>query len=503
MDTSVGADQQRRWVGFAGLAQTVTERLMLEGSDAANKRASLHPPATVLATSRHVHGGECAGVDPTIEDRPSAFVRTAWDKSAADHIRKMMWDVREAGGAASKLMHHLDMAHSYISASKAARSEQPDENWQAYHKIIAADLPNTDWQICEGCDEDEDGMGEKIARDELGAKLANNCSVVGLCCKGLLDKWNEVAAPEVEWRERGEAMREVLRVIVRSWREMTDGVRANAASAAHRMERAKEGSGEYVLAKRLRIIDIDRTTELWNKPEALWVRFLFKWIRLVKARVLRKAKESSEPFRSTHAAWKLRNLSLNVAWEERTANGMSEEVEARDERAYTREGKGQERWHGAQAKRRKERTSVDVVSGGGDEMAEAAEGGGRSEPEEEEIEMGGARSGSGDNNDGGGPFPFSFTQSVVHADGGSDGESGSAHNNGDDEGHNNKRKRSSGADQTSEVGDSEDIRPAQTRRLDSMLALRPMTRADFLLHVDDRNSQTTRLDHARRARGDG
>ena len=483
MDTSVGADQQRRWVGFAGLAQTVTERLMLEGSDAANKRASSHPPATVLATSRHVHGGECAGVDPTIEDRPSAFVRTAWDKSAADHIRKMMCDVREAGGAASKLMHHLDMAHSYISASQAERSAQPDENWQAYHKVIAADLPNTDWQICEGCDEDEDGMGEKIARDELGAKLANNCSVVGLCCRGLLDKWNEVAAPEVEWRERSEAMREVLRVIVRSWREMTDGVRANAASAAHRMERAKEGSGEYVLAKRLRIIDVGRTTELWNKPEALWVRFLFKWIRLVKARELRRAKEGSEPFRSTHAAWKSRNLSLSVAWEERTANGVSEEVGARDARAYTREGEGQERWHGAQAKRRKERASVDVVNS-------------------DDAEVGGASGGSGDNNDGSGPLSFSFPQSVVHADGGGGADaSDAAHNNEAGGG------RVEVCTETSQLeGDTTDGQGgglARTRRLDTVLALRPVARSAFLVHVDDRDSQTTRRDHARRARGDG
>ena len=216
-----------------------------------------------------------------------------------------------------------------------------------------------------------------------------------------------------------------------------------------------------------------------NKPEALWVRFLFKWIRLVKARELRRAKESSEPFRSTHAAWKSRNLSLNVAWEERTANGMSEEVEARDERAYTREGKGQERWHGAQAKRGKERAGVDVVNS-------------------DDAEMGGASGGSGDNNDGGDPLSFSFTKSVVHADGGGSDASAAQANNDDasDDGH-----LEVGAE-TSKVDDGAGGL-ARTRRLDTVLALRPIARSAFLVHVDDRDSQTTRRDHARRARGDG
>ena len=44
---------------------------------------------------------------------------------------------------------------------------------------------------------------------------------------------------------------------------------------------------------------------------------------------------------------------------------------------------------------------------------------------------------------------------------------------------------------------------APTRRLDTVLALRPIARSAFLVHVDDRDSQTTRRDHARRARGDG
>ena len=84
---------------------------------------------------------------------------------------------------------------------------------------------------------------------------------------------------------------------------------------------------------------------------------------------------------------------------------MSEEVEARDERAYTREGKGQERWHGAQAKRGKERASVDVVNS-------------------DDAEVGGASGGSGDNKDGSGPHSYSLPQSDVHADGGGGGEAG-------------------------------------------------------------------------------
>ena len=112
----------------------------------------------------------------------------------------------------------------------------------------------------------------------------------------------------------------------------------------------------------------------------------------------------------------------------------------------------------------------------------------------DDAEMGGASGGSGDNNDGGDPLSFSFTKSVVHADGGGS-DASAAHANSDD-GHHEVGAETSKVDEG--TGGL-----APTRRLDTVLALRPIARSAFLVHVDDRDSQTTRRDHARRARGDG
>ena len=120
----------------------------------------------------------------------------------------------------------------------------------------------------------------------------------------------------------------------------------------------------------------------------------------------------------------------------------------------------------------------------------------------DDAEVGGASGGSGDNNDGSGPLSFSFPQSVVHADGGGGGEASDAAHDNDAGGG-----RVEVCTETSQLeGDTTDGQGgglARTRRLDTVLALRPVARSAFLVHVDDRDSQTTRRDHAQRARGDG
>ena len=119
----------------------------------------------------------------------------------------------------------------------------------------------------------------------------------------------------------------------------------------------------------------------------------------------------------------------------------------------------------------------------------------------DDAEMGGASGGSGDNNDGGDPLSFSFTKSVVHADGGGSDASDAAHDN--DAGGGRLEVCTETSKLEGDTNDGQGDGLARTRRLDTVLALRPIARSAFLVHVDDRDSQTTRRDHARRARGDG
>ena len=60
-----GEGQPQRWVGFAGLARKVTERLIEEGGRRDEDRRSCPPQSSVLADVRHVLGGVCAAVSYT------------------------------------------------------------------------------------------------------------------------------------------------------------------------------------------------------------------------------------------------------------------------------------------------------------------------------------------------------------------------------------------------------------------------------------------------------
>ena len=224
-----------RWSGFAGLAQTVVERLLREGGEEpCDVRASSHAHAEVLATARHVTGGECTAV--RLDD-------SGW----LSNIHDMQRRVRAAGGAASPLMQQICEAGAYLrSCQGAERRAQPEAHWRAYQDIVAGCMLKPDWRITSSSASARD---EAAAQEELAGALARGAIYLGKRDAAMRRAWEETAAREVTWRARQEVGRGLLRVCMRAWREVTDGVPARAAAWQQRWEQG--GPDTCKLARRL------------------------------------------------------------------------------------------------------------------------------------------------------------------------------------------------------------------------------------------------------------
>ena len=299
-----------QWVGFAGLAQTTVERLLREGSEIVDQRASSAPHATTLASARHVHGGECSGVG-------GAHAATA---EALRRVRCMQQRVATDGGRASSLMYQLTCAADYLAATATARAHLPDANWTAYHRVVAGDLDGPDWPIAHAGDPRE----QEAARRELAGHLAKGAIHVGECCGELKQGWIQAAEREVAWRERQEAGRELLRVCMRAWREVADGLPAGAAKWEMQWRRGVDCQ----LARRLVITQaaLARWDEEWHP-----VRRLLTWMRLIRASHVRRARGRSDTWRQAQTAWR----------EQRYYHGQPQAVQhtPRDTRATERQGR--------------------------------------------------------------------------------------------------------------------------------------------------------------------
>ena len=101
-------------------------------------------------------------------------------------------------------------------------------------RLVSGDLDAPDWQLSAG----GDGEHEQRSRDELAEKLAKMVVAVGAWPIGAQARWRAASAREVAWREGVEESRGVLRLCLRAWRELTDGVRAGAAAWEQRWQRS-------------------------------------------------------------------------------------------------------------------------------------------------------------------------------------------------------------------------------------------------------------------------
>ena len=77
----------------------------------------------------------------------------------------------------------------------------------------------------------------------------------------------------------------LLRLCVRAWREVADGIPANSAKFAQQWRRGED----CALARRLRISE--RALQRWGEVEWLAARRVLTWMRLVRAGAVHRERE--------------------------------------------------------------------------------------------------------------------------------------------------------------------------------------------------------------------
>ena len=263
-------DGHEEWVGFAGLARTTVERLLREGALKSEDVAASETTTQshTLATVRHVLGGECAKLDIT---------------GVRDAVRALERHVVRAGGAVSELRALVSTARAYVELDDAARASSPDAGWQALRRLYACDVPAPDWPLPGGMT-DEETLEAEAARDKI--IVTEFMGLVRLASE-LRTAWRDAAAPRVQWRDRREASRGIMRVIVRAWRELTDGMRAGTA----RWEGHWSSSDAHApLARRLKF---PAKPSVWAGEPGWRVRMVLAWQRLVRQDAVRLRRRRS------------------------------------------------------------------------------------------------------------------------------------------------------------------------------------------------------------------
>ena len=104
----------------------------------------------------------------------------------------------------------------------------------------------------------------------------------------------------VAWRERREAGRDMhLRLCLRAWREVADGVPANRAKFAQQWRRGED----CALARRLHISD--RAMQQWGEVEWLAARRVLTWMRLVRAGAVHRKRTRCADWQTARARWRM------------------------------------------------------------------------------------------------------------------------------------------------------------------------------------------------------
>ena len=166
-------------------------------------------------------------------------------------------------------------------------------------RLVSGDLDAPDWSLSADGDDEQ----EQRARDELADKLAKMVVAVGAWPIGAQARWQSAAAREVAWREGVEASRGILRLCLRAWRELKDGIQAGTAAWEQRWGRSLSGSGECALACRLTFGA--RTARQWADGGGM-VRMMLAWLRIVGAGTVHARRRRSDTWRSIDTAWRSR-----------------------------------------------------------------------------------------------------------------------------------------------------------------------------------------------------
>ena len=338
--------------------------------------------------------------------------------------------------------------------------------------MVAGDLDPPDWCL------EPDGEGEeaaKAARDVLADDLAERAVEVGVISEALRRQWVTAAQRTVAWRERREAGRGMMRLCMRAWREVVDGLPAGASAFDQRWRRADDCE----LARKLHISDAALLR--WGEEEWMPVRFVLAWMRLVRAGRVHRRRQRNPEWRAARELWRRQRYYSNLHTQvEPEAAGRDARADSRpqhrtewlqgqQQKKQRREEQREQQWRESQASAPPRVLSGDVPAASSGAAGPVGEP--RCQPCEEErssqADDSGDEGGSSSDDDGeagGGDSPFCGPQGWFW--------------------------------------DFGDHQPRRSRRNDASLALHTRALDDLRRHLADGGGQT-RLAHARRARGDG
>ena len=266
-----------RWVGFAGLARTVTERLIQSPTDDAAP-PDITQLAPCLADMRHVLGGQCeAGTE-------YAAAKTEMIKA----VVQIEHSITQSGGAYSSLHGQVRRAHSYLTSAGTHGSPADDTGWEALRSMVACDAPKPDWPL-------PGGLTEKESKDmltQVDKKITAAWMELLVAAHEIRVAWQMASAVRAKRRANFEAGREVVRVVLRAWREAADTVRAGAAKWDHHWY-SSAAQHRSPLAARLYF----PVPSQWPSSQSWNARVLLAWMRLVRARTVHRQRMHSASWR--------------------------------------------------------------------------------------------------------------------------------------------------------------------------------------------------------------
>ena len=154
--------------------------------------------------------------------------------------------------------------------------------------MLACNVPNPRWAVPGGLTPAEEWEHTKL----LDSSILKEWGYFINAAEDLRVYWRDMTRAEVAQRERTDTGRGMLRLIIRAWREVTDGIRAGAAKWDQRWTASEVGNP---LARRLTFND---TASHYGTAVGWRMRAILTWMRLVRADKVKQARRRSDTWRT-------------------------------------------------------------------------------------------------------------------------------------------------------------------------------------------------------------
>ena len=197
-------------------------------------------------------------------------------ESIARELSRLRQEVEKAGGRGTELDDTIRAAAEYRNTPTAERRHMSHNAWKAYNGVIAHNIPRPGWDAGGGRGETARVRAEK----QLAKVIADSATQIARAVSTEGEIWAKTTGEETRRRERSEEGRQLLRTIIRGWREVTDGIQAGAAK---REQDWKGGRGEAGEGGRLGKRLIFKNGGKWSREEMWGARVMLTWMRTVRA----------------------------------------------------------------------------------------------------------------------------------------------------------------------------------------------------------------------------